>query len=142
MSDYVVKQVPKEAWRGISENAYAAAFGHHRDDATLRYDFALLVVDQKTDLPAGYTTATEESDEILRWKFGGGFAPVKGRTSALRALTAMVDWHRGRYKHVVTLIKNDNLPSLKIHMAAGFRIFGVHHFKDETFCELVLSLEA
>lgn len=142
MSDYVVKRFSKVEWQEIAESAYAAAFGHFRAKETLRYDFALLTVRTEDDTPVGYTTATEISDEILQWRFGGGFAPVKGRPAALRALLDMIDWHRGRYKHIITHIKNDNVPSLKIHLAAGFIITGVQHFEGETFVELHLKLEA
>lgn len=142
MIDLFVKRYSRDEWAAVSETAYLATFGHARSDATLRYDFALLVVREKDDAPVAYVIASENSADILQWRFGGSFAAFRSHPYTLEGLKTLVEWHRGRYKTILTLIKNDNLPSLKIHMAAGFRIFGVHHFKDETFCELVLSLEA
>lgn len=135
----VIRQLSAAEWSQISGAAHQAAFGELRPPASDRIDFCLLCIDEVTDVPVGYVTAREINAELLQFRFGGAFPNIRGTSKVLRAYRPAIDWTRGKYKSIITLIRNDNVPSLKVAMALGFRIVGVTTYRGDILVELQLD---
>jgi RimJ/RimL family protein N-acetyltransferase len=134
----VIRQIPKEAWAVVSEDAHLIAFGEHKPAFFDRIDFALLAVTEQEEM-MGYITCREFDHETLYWQFGGAFPGTKETVKSWAAYKAFGAWCSDKYKRVATLIENDNTAMMKMAMKLGFRVIGVRNFKGSILLEHVLE---
>lgn len=137
---YCVNQISPHDWEVFSENAHLIVFEKKRPGHLDRIDYALVVTDDKDTL-LGYLTAKELDAESVYWQYGGAFPTAKGNVHAARGYGAFVEWARGRYKRVSTLVENTNVRYLKLAMAHGFRVNGVKIMKSKILVEMLLEFE-
>lgn len=141
MSAFVVK-FDKDAWaKEWAELSHQIVFDEKRPSEMNRIDFALVVVNGLTNKPAGFCTVRELDSESVYWQYGGAFPETIGTIWVATCYQAFIDWCRGKYKRITTLVSNENIAYLKLCMKYGFRIIGVRVFKDEIFVELLNELE-
>lgn len=138
-----VKFIPAQDWLPMAKSAHLACFGDEVDADFHFIDYALLAVDEDTDTPLAYLTARRLNHELVNWSFGGAFAPIYGGLHVVNCYRAFIGFQKESVpcKRIITLIKNDNIRSLKLAMAHGFRIIGTKSYKDETMVELILDFE-
>lgn len=129
-------------WSLLSEQAHLVCFkeiSHCKDE---RIDYALVAEDENNvGTPAGYMTCRELDSRTVYWQFGGTFPGTKGTLKSLQAYKAAIDWHRGKYKTVFTLVENTNRPMLKFAAHVGFVIQGIRLFEGRILLEHVLNLD-
>lgn len=138
---HVIKFDPVTWAREWAELAHSIVFNEKRSGDMNRIDFALLVINHATDVPAGFCTVRELDRESIYWQYGGAFPGTQSTFWVVGVYEALLDWCRGKYKRISTLVSNENIPYLKLCMKFGFRIIGVRLFKNEVFVELLNELE-
>ncbi len=133
-----VEKISPEAWQPYAEAAAEAVFGVRRPGDLGRFDFALLLVNDAEDIPVAYVTCKELDDDTLYWQFGGPLPSLQG-IHIFRVFAELVGWTLSRYERATMFIENENVPALRMAMAAGFRISGVRFYAGEILCELFLE---
>jgi hypothetical protein len=134
-----IEKILKENWAILSESAHQVVFGKEKPVSFDRIDFALLAVDEVSKRPLGYLTAREHDHETVYWQFGGAFPGVKDSVHSFPIYRAFVEWTRGKYKRITTLIENENTVMLKFAMKVGFRIVGIRSVRGSVLLEHVLE---
>lgn len=137
MDLFVIRLDAKE-WEKMAEDAHVICFNEKRPSYVNRIDYALLVVDQKTDKPVSYITVKEFDNETAYWQHGGGFPGTIG-IPVYQAYRACIAYSKERYKRIFTLIENKNTPMLKMAMKVGFRIIGVKNIANEIMLEHLIE---
>ena len=136
---YSVIKVESIDWEKMSEEAHLICFNEIRPKSCNRIDYTLMVVDTRTDKPVSYITVKEYDDETVYWQHGGSFPGSTG-IPAWKAYNLCIDWSKGFYKRIFTLIENVNVPMLKMAMKAGFRIIGTKTISNGIMVEHYLGL--
>lgn len=132
-----VRPLTREDWRVLSDQAHLASFGEHRPPNFERIDFALLIVERETNIPQGYITCTALNSELLKWGFGGAFPLAKGTYKVMAGYRLALEFCRAKgWLHVVTLVKNDNFASLRMHLKERWKPIGVTNFLGDVLVEL------
>lgn len=123
-----------------SEAAHLVAFGTEKPGSWDRLDYALLLVEEKTDAVTGYVTCREFDHETVYWQFGGAMPGTKGSTKSLVCFDAMLEFAKLIYKRVTFNVENDNEAMIKLALHRGFRIVGVRNFKGHILLEHLKEL--
>lgn len=135
----IVRKIPPEEWRVISEEAHKVCFSEIRPKDMERISFALIA--EKDGVPAGYVTCRELDSESVYWQYGGSFPNIKKNIYSMRAYEAFHKFTKELgFKRITTYIQNTNISMLKLAFSQGFRIIGVRLFGNEVFCELLNDL--
>ncbi len=130
---------PKE-WEAAAERIHAAVFGDAIPLGFQRIDFSIVAEDEAGFI--GYMTGVEINSQLLRFGFGGVIGSRRGSLAVCRAYEMALDWaKKGPWLSAVTIIKNDNLASLKLAMGHGFRVIGVQCYEGDVLLELQLKLK-
>lgn len=132
------EKLSREEWQAHAESAHAAVFDRHRPVSLDRSDYTIFLHTEQRAI--GYATVRELDAESVYWQYGGAFPPLHKvhRFEAFKHLLA-AQKELGA-KRVSTLVLNENVPYLKMCMAAGFLIIGVRCFKHEIYVELLKEL--
>jgi RimJ/RimL family protein N-acetyltransferase len=133
-----IKSLSGAEWRHFAHTAQVLAFRQTRDPSMDRIDFALLAV--KNGEPCGFVTVRELDSESIYWQFGGAFPQIKATVHVQTVYREFVKACAGKYRRVTTLVENDNVPYLRLAMAAGFRIIGVRVYGGTVLVELHMEL--
>lgn len=133
-----VDKFNRAEWREYSETAHAICFGTHKPADWDRFDFALVV--RTAEKLMGYITCREMDAETVYWQFGGAFPETRGTASVWKGYQAFVEFCRGKYKRIGTLIENDNAGMLKMAAKIGFKIVGVRTYAGSVLLEHCLEL--
>lgn len=137
-----VQKIEKEVWGSyFSELAHKICFEERKPASRDRIDYALLVVDSN-DSPCGYITVRELDSETCYWQFGGVFPGTIGTTKSFKAYKACIEWSRGKYKRVSTLIENQNSAMLKFAAKVGFLIVGIRNYHGTVLLEHVMEFDS
>lgn len=137
---YRVEKISKEQWTGLSEYAHRICFNEVMNASDDRIDYALLVIDDKTEDTICYVTVREHDHESVYWQYGGSFD--KGSFKSFHGYMAMVKWTLERYTRISTYIENKNTVMLKFAMAVGYLITGVRTYKGSVLLEHLLEKES
>lgn len=125
-----------DEWKkSYSEKAHLIAFGKDKPAHWDRIDYALLMVDRRTNTPGGYITCREFDHETVYWQFGGAMPGTKSTPRSLACFDAALDWARLAYKRITFVVENTNFPMLKLAMKRGFQIVGVRNFHGAVLLE-------
>ena len=135
----IVKQITKESWKELSEDAHLISFGKIKSQENERIDFALIC--EKEDKPLGYLTAKEMDGKTLYWQFGGVFPNAAKSVLCLKGYSLFVEWCKPRYERVITYIENTNTAMLKMAMHVGFVICGVKYSQGNIFLQCTLEFK-
>lgn len=131
-----VHKISPDDWALLAENAHRAIFNETKPATQERIDFALLVVDAKTDDVYSYVTCKEFAPDFLYWSYGGAFPLAAGGMLAWRCYQAMMDLCLDfGYKQVFYLIENTNAPMLKMAAKGGAKIIGLRQVEGVTLLE-------
>lgn len=136
--NFSVKRISNDDWKAMSQDAHLVSFGEIRPPTLDRSDYALVVLDLQGAI-AGYVTCIEMDSETVYWQHGGAMPEYKDTIYSIQGYTRFVAWCCERYQRVNTRIENTNTVMLKMAMKLGFRITGVHNFKNKIFVELNLE---
>lgn len=132
--------IDKETWRtDYSEAAHQIAFNKNKPASWDRIDFAVLLVDPETDLPAAYITCREMDHETVYWQFGGVLPGTIKTPKSMICFETFIEWAKNVYKRITFLVENDNYPMLNIAMKKHFRIVGIRNFKQTILLEHMLE---
>lgn len=132
-----VVQISAENWAKHSEQAHLVVHGTYKPASMDRIDFALVA--QKDDELISYVTCREHDADTLYWQYGGSFPGTRETSVSFSAYRMGIEWCRGKYKRVTTVIENKNHVMLKFALKVGFSIVGIRNFKDQILLELVLE---
>jgi len=136
----VVKFVNNEGWEKLAADAHLICFNETIHPMQQRVDYALICVDDD-NIPMGYMTCRELDTACVYWQHGGAFEGTKGTIKSFKIYNAMADWHKERYSFISTLVRNDNLPMLKMAMKVGFRVTGTRTFQGLVYLEHTIYVE-
>lgn len=117
-----------------AQYAHRAVFNEHLPPGLERIDYALVAAEG--DKPVAYMTVRELDAETVYLKRGGAFDPLE-KLYRLPVYRMFLCWLDERYERMTTLVQNENVPYLKLAMAAGFRVIGIRTFDGEIFLELL-----
>ena len=79
----------------------------------------------------GFISGYNHDIYTLYIQYAGYIDKWKGKASALRILKdALKELHK-EYKFILTMIRNDNSPALRLTLAAGFEIIGTRQDTDK-----------
>jgi len=127
-------------WGTVATKVHAAVFGAGLPENFQRIDFAIVAEDDEKLV--GYMTGVEINSELLRFGFGGCVPGFQNTLRVVKAYSMALEWaKKGPWLSAITIIKNDNLPSLKLALAHGFRVIGVQYFEGDVLLELQLKLK-
>ena len=125
-----------DEWKkNYSEQAHLIAFGKEKPASWDRIDYAMLLVDRRSNTPGGYITCREFDHETVYWQFGGAMPGTKGTLGSLACFDAALDWARRAYRRVTFVVENTNFAMLKLAMKRGFQIVGVRNFHGAVLLE-------
>lgn len=127
----IVNFISKESWMNISPYFHQMAFSNKDFSLIENIDFACSLVNDDTTL--GYCTFRVLDKTHVYMQYGG--AVDLGAYLNFKAYLTLVEALKKEYMHITTLIKNDNVPMLKMAMKAGFRIVGIRFIKNEIYLE-------
>lgn len=133
-----VDQLTPMEWSHLSEKAHLVTFNEHKPKEWDRIDFALVV--RRGDNLLAYLTAREVSHETLYWQFGGAFPGTRETSVSYVCYRALIDFCRGKYKRITTLVENNNTVMLKMALKAGFLIVGTKCWNNSVMVELCNEL--
>lgn len=139
-NSYMVVKLPAKEWDKMCEDAHVICFNEIRPKHINRIDFALLIIDNKTNKPVSYITVKEFDSTTCYWQHGGSFPGSVG-IPAWRSYNLAIAWSRQHYKRIFTLIENRNVAMLKMAMKAGFRIIGTKTIDGDIMVEHIFNLE-
>ncbi len=127
-------------WAHFSEDAFRTVFKAPHNKALDRITFALVGVDEDTDLPVGYLTARELNGEDLCWEYGGAFPDIAESIEVYRGYCLFAERCREMgYARILQVVENTNHRYLKLSMKLGFNIVGVRTIRGETLVEMLLE---
>lgn len=129
-----VDQIPKKEWDLLSEKAHLITFNEKKPVDWDRIDFALII--RNGDDLMAYVTCRETNFETLYWQFGGAFPGTRSTSLSYACYREAIDWCRGKYKRITTLIENTNVVMLKMALKAGFLVVGTKVFNGHVLLEL------
>lgn len=130
-----ILEIPAAEWANHSENAHLAVFNEHRPSRANRIDYALLVVEERTQKAIGYVQVAQVDDDVVYWQFGGVFMPHRGLLGA-RAYDALMKYQKTKAKKMFTYIKNTNVSMIKLHLNGGLLIFGIRNVEGDILLEM------
>jgi RimJ/RimL family protein N-acetyltransferase len=136
-----VERLSKENWAVLAEAAHLVVFGEHKSASMDRIDFALLGLSME-GTPMGFITCREFDQDTLYWQFGGAFPDTRGTHRTFSVYQRFIDWCRGKYTRITTLIENTNTAMLKMAMKVGFRIVGIRYYRGSILVEHLLELNS
>lgn len=128
----LIRYNPNE-WSFISEDIHLNVFGEFRPKELNRIDFVLMVWDGEN--PVGYVTCTEYDSKSIYMGYGGVLDHQKKSFKVFSAYKMILDHLKELYLRVNTLIENNNIPMLKLALAAGFLVTGIRYFKGSLMLE-------
>lgn len=134
-----VERIEKTEWSRVSEDAHMAVFSEKRPKEWDRIDYALLATE--AGVLYGYCTVRELDSSTVYLQYGGAFPSSAKSIKAYRSYEAFLNYFKGRYERLSTLVENSNISYLKLAFAYGLRIIGVRYFEGEIFVELFLDLK-
>lgn len=137
----VLKWFDRAAWSQIADKVHGAVFQESRPPDFERYDFVIVAEEQEGEKLVGYCTCAEVNSEIVKLNFGGVMPNFRRTPMVVESYRFFLNALRSRYHAALTLIKNDNLPSLKLAMSQGFRVVGVTNYRGDILLELLLNLK-
>lgn len=132
-----VDRFGKEEWKQFSEKAHLVCFGAHKPAEWDRIDFALMV--RSDEAPLGYVTCRETSADSVYWQFGGAFPSSRGTVLSWLSYNEFVNYCRGKYRSITTMIENVNTPMLRMAMKVGFLIIGSRAIGGRIYLEHLLE---
>lgn len=138
--DMEIYEVSRYEWQAYCAGpAFREAFGYDMDPTFDTVDRSLVIVDEEKK-PLGYVTLREINRELVQWRFGGAFRAIAKSVHVHKAYDLLIEKSREQYFFISTLIETENVPSLKLAMAKGFRITGTQNYHGQVLVELLLDL--
>lgn len=133
---FAIQRIEKDDWVAsrLSELAHRISFSEVRDGGSERIDYALLVVNEE-NVPCGYMTCMELDQSTVYWQYGGAFPSAAKSIWTMKGYQLLADWHRARYRHILTFIENTNVAMLKMAMRVGFLVTGIRHLDGRILLE-------
>ena len=139
MNLYLQKITP-DMWKLMSSTTHKVSFGEDRDPEMDRIDYALVVNNDKE--PCGYCTIIEIDKNSAYMQHGGAFPSVEKNVYTVKCYFMFINWLKEHYSCISTRILNQNIPMIKLAMAAGLRISGTELNDGDLFLSLLWKKKA
>lgn len=139
MSKFIIDRIEKENWAHMSSSAHLISFGERHLSHEDRIDYALMIVDEESFIPAGYMTIKEMDSKTAYIQHGGALPEHKGTVHVLKRFMQFTKYLTSQYDYVWMRVDTKNFPMLKIAMRTGFEIVGTYFHAPKLFLELKLN---
>lgn len=136
---FVVKKITPIMWENLSSHAKIISFNEISHPHSDRIDYALLIVDEKSETPAGFMTIKEMDCSTAYLQHGGAFPEHINSIHVFPQYMACIAELCRNYEHLWTRIENTNISMLKMAMKAGFRITGTFFHTPKLYLELLMD---
>lgn len=131
--------IAPEDWKKHHSNVHEAVFGEKQNPEFIRFDFAMVCEDDKGAL-IGYGLAKERDRGHVHLSWGGAFPAARGSMKVWKAYKMALDELKQVYYSASSFVENTNKTMLKLNMALGFLIVGLHYENGKIYLEQFLNL--
>ena len=135
----IIHKFNAEKWKEFAKTAHQSVFDKELEKSSAEIDYALVIVEEKTNTPCAYVTVKDVNNGVCYWQHGGAFPNARGTALSFRSYKLAVEWAGERYKHIFTYIENTNADMLKFALAVGFKIIGIKLVLNKLMVELNLK---